>query len=72
MIGYKFSESILFEFRSVFIYLLAVPGHAVEMEKKKKKERKYMFLICLIFQYLDNEYIKTLLNSNGIKLEIIS
>ena len=41
-----------------------------------------MFLICLIFQYLDNKYIETQLNSkkilseivkpiSGIKLEII-
>ena len=28
-----------------------------------------MFLICLIFQYLDNKYIKTLLNSNKILSE---
>ena len=38
LIGLKISESILFEFWRVFIYLLVI--------------------ICLFFQYLDNEYIK--------------
>ena len=77
---------IIYIYIYIYIYTLVVPGHALlwlSLFKWKKKRRKCMFLICLIFQYLDNKYIKTLLNLNkilsenfkpisGIKLEIIS
>ena len=71
MCRYATSDYNIYIYIYIYIYTLAAPGHALLWLSlfKWKKKKKMCVSNMFNFQYLDNKYIKTLLNSNKILSE---